>query len=262
MKLLDRFDIGQFSIIFFVLFLLIGFWFDVEELKWSHIFFILAEAALSVCITLYVIEFAIRRSNERKWNTAKLLTYLAVISNLRAISSGAIPFATSLIGSDTLADCTEILNGPESKPRREIMIAIIDLYKKIDNYYKIHMLRYGETFAPEVYEFLISYYDNILWRLEDITITLIPRVIELSDDEDVNVELLNFEHASRVFADIMRLQRDSNIVNIPFATYSLAVLLKETGILYDVLLQRMETQPQGSPLERFAKIIAHWWLPD
>jgi len=239
MKCIDKLDIGKTGLVFFVLFLLIGYWFsdpiaalfDSDELKWSHIFFIIAEAGLNVFITLYIIEYAIRKDRERKWKSVELLTYLAILSNLRSIASSIIPFATLYISDDaSITDYTKVLTSPESSPKREIGFAIIEIAREIHKSYEEKMF-HNETTNCITSDMLIQYYKDVQWRFEDIITALIPRVIALSDDEEVNVALLKFEHANRIFVDLTNAPLDT--------TYSLVILLKEVGKLYDALLRKI-----------------------
>lgn len=84
--------------------------------------------------------------------------------------------------------------------------------------------------------YLKHYCNEIGWVLEDMRITLIPRVLQLSDDEEANLALLRFEAFSREFLEDKRkmwLFSDSDIFN------SVIQLLDESGRLYQVLQRKM-----------------------
>ena len=84
--------------------------------------------------------------------------------------------------------------------------------------------------------YLKHYCNEIGWVLEDMRITLIPRVLQLSDDEEANLALLRFEAFSREFLEDKRkmwLFSDSDIFN------SVIQLLDESGRLYEILQRKM-----------------------
>ena len=264
MKWQNKIGIGELGLIAFVIFLLIAFWFDIIEWHWSHVFFILAEAALSVWITLVVIELAIRKDRERKWKRVKLITYTTILNNLRNIANEAASYAFLVVGNcddQFIKEYARILSSEGNKPRKEVSIAIIEMAIIITTYYKNIKEEHNNLDEKKMVKSLTDYYHKEHWRLDDIMVTLSPRILELSDDEEANLALLRFENANRIFEDMMELQQKSELDSDPVATYALAILLKEAGILYDILLRGMVAVPETDLIKSFIIDLKIWWSP-
>ena len=85
---------------------------------------------------------------------------------------------------------------------------------------------------------LLDYYNEINWLLDDdIRTTLIPRVLQLSDDQYLNLALLRFENFSRGFEEAMKRQRRFD--DFPIAAKIVPAFLVEAGTLYDVLQRKI-----------------------
>ena len=79
--------------------------------------------------------------------------------------------------------------------------------------------------------------NEIIGIIDDLRITLIPRVLQLSDDEEVNLALLRFEAFSREFTeDKRKAWVFSDIFN------SVVRLLEESARLYEILLRKIPLQ--------------------
>ena len=216
-----------------------------NEFEWQ-LSLALSGAAMSVWITLTIIERAIKNDREKQWEKVKSLTYMTILNNIRYVAS-QFP-ETGALDFETINNHLIIINTDVNYPRKYVSDEIISLAKYINYIYKSRKefsddilveaeLSDEESVTREHEIGYLRYYCNeIAWVLEDMRITLIPRVLQLSDDEEANLALLRFEAFSREFQEDKRkmwLFSDSNIFN------SVIQLLDESGRLYEVLQRKM-----------------------
>lgn len=198
---------------------------------------------MSVWITLTIIERAIKTDREQQWEKVKSLTYMTILNNIRYMAS-QFP-ETYALDFETINNHMEIINIDVNYPRKEVSDEIIGLAKDIDRIYTNRKFTDDILVEAELSDeesvirdrergYLKHYFNEIGWILEDMRITLIPRVLQLSDDEEVNIALLRFEAFSREFLEDKRTEwLFSDIFG------SVIQLLDESGILYEVLQRNM-----------------------
>jgi len=213
----------------------------------SQLSLTLAGAAMSVWITLTVIERVIKKDREQQWEKVKSLTYMAILNNIRYMAS-QFP-ETDTIDFETINNHIDIINTDVNYPRKDVSDEIIKLAEDLNKIYKnrnefsddiLIEAELSDTESATRYhesESLKHYFNEIGWILEDMRITLIPRVLQLSDDEEVNLALLRFEAFSREFLEDKRTGWFFSDI------FSSAIqLLGESGRLYEVLERKIPPQ--------------------
>lgn len=200
---------------------------------------------MSVWITLTVIERAIKNDREQQWEKVKSLTYMTILNNIRYVAS-KFP-ETNALDFETMNNHMEIINIDVNYPRKDVSNAILGLAKEINGIYKsrkeflddilVELNDEESDIREREIGYLKSYCDEISWVLEDMRITLIPRVLQLNDDEEVNLALLRFEAFSREFLED---RRKGWIFSNIFS--SATQLLDESGRLYEILQRKMPPQ--------------------
>jgi hypothetical protein len=143
-------------------------------------------------------------------------------------------------------------------PKKEVSIAIIELSRigkketKIWIYQMMHgpNVELSNELIQNESQSLGFFYDDIKWRLAEMMSILIPRVLQLSDDKEVNLALLRFEKFCRRFNEFMNTQK--NVKGIPMATKAMPEFLSELGLIYDVILREI-------PLNEREGIVLFLW---
>ena len=295
MKWHSEIDIIKISLMLFFLFIFGSY--AVNRLEWDwwpEVLLILAEAALSVVIVLNIIEVSSRRERERRWESVKLVVYSQILDKLRLIGYHVCrtTFMFRLEPHDVDREriekhgmyCDEAVS-----VLRSLASSISSNYEFLFDIIDISMDRLNKNDPMEQpVQDLIKCFDNIGHEIYEYKIALVPRVLALSDDVEVNLELLRFEDACTILFyredflkryDSFRIGEDNrqkyiglgnNFVDPAFM--SLADLLNSTADLYELIQRKSVTIPGKSlteegvqTLENWAKEIPnkirYWWLP-
>lgn len=196
-------------------------------------------------VSLILIEWVIKKDRERQWERVESLTYMTILYNLCCIAYSIPRYMP--IDSDIESRCKEIIKTGISNPRNEVSNAISDLAKTTkesiqrweqDTDNLINQQKYDEYDQRNRWlcNQLIECEDDIGWFIRDIRVTLIPRVLQLSDNQEINSGLLDFENMTRDAEFLMRWQRTSENVVLDHEIF--VRLLEETAKLYS-LIQKM-----------------------
>ncbi len=248
----NRNGISLIGLISFVIFLVAALWLYIRNLEFqSQIAFILAEAAISIPITLILIEWVIKRDREKQWEKVKSLTYKTILFNISYVAYKLpmeIPFY--LDGSKEFRNIIEkgVLNVPD--PQKEVSYAILEFAEIVRTIQNRLLKENREQLGDDKWydnmylysEMILKYNQETDWLLADIRLILIPRVLQLSDDQEVNSALLDFENHIRGFVYAMIEQQKSE-EDLPVADLAIADLLEAIGKLYSVLGPRINHPP-------------------
>lgn len=208
----------------------------------SQTAFLFSEAVLSVVITLVIVERIITEDRELQWERVKILTYMAILMHISQLALSASHFLDHSWGSNHTIKYVGVINHNFYEPNAEAAIAIVNLANVIDNDYK-HRSYYPsywkdrdgyEKFMHAEAVSIESYYNKVEPLLNDIRTILIPRVLQLSNNQKVNESLLTFEDDMRKFESAVRDQKSLARSN-PIARWQIPFLLKGAGVLYDIL---------------------------
>jgi hypothetical protein len=136
-------------------------------------------------------------------------------------------------------------------------------------------------------EDLIECFDNISHEIDEYKVALVPRVLALSDDVEVNLALLRFEDVYTILfyrRDFLKRYEPSfgednsrkyivlgeNFVDPAFI--SLASLLDSAASLYELIQRKSVSVPERGLIEESVQILEnwikeipekmkYWWLP-
>lgn len=243
----SRNGISLICLICFIIFLLIAIWFGNNKLEsQSQIAFILAEATISIPITLILIEWVIGKDREKQWEKVKSVTYMSILEHVTIIARSASMHSHLEMKGEAL-EFAQILENGFINPKEEVSIAIIELArisKKETKNWISFMMKEADAesrkkFSQSESQSLGFFYEDAKWRLDEMRHILIPRVLQLSDDKEVNLALLRFEKFCRRFNEFMKTQTVLN--EIPSASNAMPKFLIELGIIYDVILKEIPT---------------------
>lgn len=252
----SRVKISLICISIFIIFLIVGIYlYDIEPGYHSDVVFILAESIISIPITLILIEWVIKSDREKQWDKVKSSTYMSILEHVTIMARSASSHSHIRMQGEELRNA-QILERGFIIPKKEVAIAIIELSrtskKETNNW--IHQMTYGtdiqqqnELIKREAQN-LDFFYTDIKWRIDDIISTLVPRVLQLSDDNEINLSLLRFEKFCRRFNEFM----NNKSIGIPMATKAMPKFLSELGLIYDVILSEI-------PLNEREEIVLFLW---
>lgn len=242
----NRSGISLICLIFFIILLIIIRIFYINSTEYQlQIILILTEAVLSVPITLILIEWVIKRDREKQWEKVRLLTFETILFNIlnaAYLLPISIPF---YIENESKKFFDIILKGKPNPLDPQVRDEISEYAKTIrtiqNQLLKEERERLGEDKWDEkmaLYsEMILKYHQEVHWLLEDVRLILIPRVLQLSDDQEVNLALLDFENYIRSFeyAIIEQLRSEKGL---PVADLAIADLLAAIGTLCGILQEK------------------------
>jgi len=181
----------------------------------------LSASALSIWITLEVIEKALKADREERTSAIRGLTLKSLLYNVCSIvynSPLAVSGAIKDLDSKLLNECTEKIRCGALDPRDEVAESILALADMIDLGQKSRQQFLSDLSKTQGAEkplqterefdvFTIAYYyQDINFRINRIREILIPRIIELIDDRELELALLKFEEISDRYNEHMRIQ--------------------------------------------------------
>jgi hypothetical protein len=286
MKWYDRVNITGLSLLAFLGFLLLSY-ISKEKEWWPELFMILAEAALSVVIVLRIIEVWSRKEKTRRWEKVKLLMYSEILDGFFGIYISVfyyiLPIERILMQenvsvhknqAETLNDLTTFmrdyqwgqdLHSKSSKSApylrtlakqanttyRQIIIAII---KSEDKKIKSHFNYILESTNVQIDEIIILINE---YRM------LIPRALELSDDEDLGLILQKSEISGSRLIGAFRKQKNikPTLNDIASILKLLSDFLYTAANLCDLIEQKTKAEKEISWKKDITQKLKCWWLP-
>jgi hypothetical protein len=90
---------------------------------------------------------------------------------------------------------------------------------------------------------------------------LVPRILNLSDDEEVSLALMVFEKHYGNFTYLCNSENRQVYLFENIIYNGLADLLTAIADLYQVIQRKMDMEPKKSFQEEIIQILKHWWLP-
>ena len=204
----------------------------------------LATSALSIWITLGVIEKALKADGEERMSAIKGMTLKSLLRNICGIiyiSPSAIGKGIKYLDSKLLKEHTEKIRYGALEPKEQVAKSILVLADMIDQGQKSRkqylsdlnkaqdekLIREERGFDA----FAITHgYQDMNFRINRIREVLIPRILELIDDRELEIALLEFEEISDGYNEHMRLQLRNN--DYPIHSERLVKLLKALAKVY------------------------------
>jgi hypothetical protein len=245
-------DISEISLMIaamLILWSLMLFYLDLDFA--SRIFLAFATAALSVWITLVVVKSALKEDRTRQWISVRSYTYSIILWHICLIAC----FSPLIMReSRPTLDQIQIIGHGHLYPGEDVTKALSRLPGLLK---EDHISRERDDDARRVrgedvltihsrdIAGLTQFYNMCTWRFEAIRITLIPRVLQLSDDRDVFNALLRYETKVEEFEDIMRQPMGASINGAVIER--LANLIESSALVYEAL---REKTPGVQELER------------
>lgn len=235
----------------------------------------LSEVSLSIIVTLVIVEQVINKDREHQWKNVKLLTYNSILAQIRGLV--AATNSAHLVGID--------INKINDDSGKEMAISIVEIARKMRRNYRYSLWnwyynRMQDRICRE-YDMLELFYNDTRYILDTLQYILIPRVLELSNNKEINERLVNFDSAIQQFESaFIKLQQiqhhpppeecarplfpradppifqfytlDKIRLHINTMT-TLAPLFTEAGILYELIHQELSEYSSSSPYEKRAK---------
>jgi hypothetical protein len=207
----------------------------------SRVLLALASAALSVWITLFVVNLALKEDRNQNWVVVKSYTYSIILWHICLTACLSLLVMRPLSDSIFTMEGVRIVGGGHLYPKKEVANALLDisdllrvdyvLRERHDDARRAH----GEQIAQdqEIKRGLTLFYNISNWRFETIRMTLIPRVLQLSDDKDVFNALLKYETKIEEFEDVMRQSTGRMIIGSDIE--GLARLIESSAPVYETI---------------------------
>jgi hypothetical protein len=123
MEMENKLAISAISLMVFLVFLI----FD----SGSQVGAIFAEAALSIPITLILIDWVIIKERERQWKKIKIFTYLNILENMCLIAWEILIYFPDI--KETREIYWKILRTGVNEPREEVALTMIEIAKFIED---------------------------------------------------------------------------------------------------------------------------------
>lgn len=268
MKWAERIDIIVSSLLVFLVSILLSYYYKDKE--WLPEFLMMiAGAALSVVIVLKIIEVWSRRERLQRWEKVRLLIYSRFLHEFRGITLLSL-YYTSIIENYVLnEDSLSCFHLPIlenfSKPdklamlMRELATNLKQVAFEVMNfqarYYLEHEVIPKDHIKSKLFQ---KTSENFIYPINECR-NLIPRTLDLSDDEELGLELHKFENECNVLISIIR-QQELEASDLMIILRTISVFLNSTADLSN-LIQRKLTKPEQSWIEKAKLKIKFWWLP-
>jgi hypothetical protein len=255
-KWLHRYYIGLAFILISIVLGGFSLWFYISDLDFrSRGFLMLSGAALSIGITLTIVDCVIKADRVQQWRKVKNLTYFAIMRHLIALAV----LLPACFGSDRKwtfeyeAAIGRAIDKGLTTSRKEVSDVMLKMAKAMKNEVEPRDVEegWGEVFLSkwqkplekstiEELERHCSYMKRCIQEMRNI---LIPRVLRLSDDQEVNEVLLRFEMVASNFESQLMMIELQKIMTLVEAE-KIINLLEESGNLYEILARREATNSQ------------------
>lgn len=246
-------DLKEFSAYVAVLLYVFSYVAFIEKLDfYSNAFLGLATSVLSIWITLAVIEKALKDDRAEKQLAIKGITLKSLLYNIVAIvyhAPMAVGGGIKYLDSKLLNEYSEEIRNGALEPKEHVVVSIFgladmigrgqkdrqqflfDLSKKQDSETALQEERRFDAFTNTYY------YQDISFRINRIKESLIPRMLELIDDRELELALLKFEEISDRYSEHMRLQLQNK--DYPIHSERLVELLKSLAVVYALSIKKM-----------------------
>ena len=147
--------------------------------------------AISIFITLTIVQRAIKEDRNRQWQGVKLRTYLVILGHLSNIALSFHLYHTQFRGTKDSDNCIDILRRSTYDPKEEVSKAMMD-------FADIAKAKHSpeESFDKKVTTRLVMFYDSMNMLVNDLNLILIPRVLQLSDNDEMHKTLSDLEYLS------------------------------------------------------------------
>lgn len=202
--------ISYASMLILPLVVVIGYYLDaINQGFGSRLALSAAGAVASILITLEIIQREIRRDRDSQWEKVEKLTYADIVFHLSFMSYKIADFLRLSEGVPIPMESFKILSHSISQFEERTPNAIAEIMKEANKFYHQHQVTPTDTTKQtkedefNTHEWrlkvggrlkrLILYYEEIDRSLNDIRIILIPRVLQLSNDQEVNEALIQLD---------------------------------------------------------------------
>ena len=237
----NKLGISAISLMVFLVFLIFA--------SGSQVGAIFAEAALSIPITLILIEWVVIKERKKQWEKIKVLTYLNILEHMSFIAWEILFYFPDI--KRTREIYWKILSTGVKEPRAEVALTMIEIAKFIksnqENWIKRQEMNHSKFYEENrrnAATGLVDYDNRINFRLMDTKNTLIPRVLQLSDNEEVNLALIKFAAFCSFYEREMVDYRVDP--KFPWATPTIARLIMEAGVVYDYVQRDIPSNIKSS----------------
>jgi hypothetical protein len=208
----------------------------------------LSGAALSIGITLTIVDFVIKADRGQQWEKVKSLTYEAIMSNLMGIAL----FLPSCFGSERMILDYEFIfldaiGDGIVTDGNVVSDTIIKMAKAMENkveprdiedgWDRVFLSKWQIPLEKSTIKELQTNYAFLKSHIQEMRIILIPRVLRLSEDQEVNAALLRFEKYASLFESQL-LRNGLEKKEILLDAETIISLLEVIGNLYEIMKRK------------------------
>ena len=246
-------DLKEFSIYTATLLGVISYIAFIEKFDfYSNAVLGLATSALSIWITLEVIENALKTDREERQRAIKGMTLKSLLNNICGIvynSPLAVAGGIKYLDSKLLNQYAEEIRNGALEPGEQVVKSMFAMANMIDQGQKsrqqflldLSKNQDAEKSLQDERRFdaftIAYYYQDIIFRINRIRERLIPRILELTDDRELELALLKFEEISDRYNEHMRLQLQNK--DCPIHSERLVDLLKALAVVYALSIKKI-----------------------
>jgi hypothetical protein len=229
---LHRYTIGLASLLISIGLYEFSKWSFISDSDFrSRVSLMLCGAALSIAITLTIVDVVIKADRRQQWEKVKSLTYEEIIDDLIDLAL----FLPSSIGSRWMCfnyevDISKATDKGIAASGKEVSDVIIKMAKAMKNEVNPRDLPLEKSTIKEIR----TEYDILKWHIYEMRIILIPRVLQLSEDQEVNAALLRFEKDVRIFENRLFFY-ELEIKKTLLDAETIIDLLEAVGNLYEII---------------------------
>jgi hypothetical protein len=247
-----RFYRYVFGLAFLLIAIVLGafsVWFYISDLDFrSRVFLMLSGTALSIGVTLTLVDLVIKADRGQQWKKVKSLTYETIMGDLIILAT-LLPscFGSARMTFDYTIVFGEAINKGFTKSGKEISDVIFKMAKAMNNevgpedieegWDEVFLSKWQEPLEESTIEVLRINYDLMKWSIQEMRNILIPRVLQLSDDQEVNAALLHFERDAAFFEHEL-MMNNLGKKDILVDAETIINLLKRIGKLYELMGRR------------------------
>jgi hypothetical protein len=199
----------------------------------------LAGNAVSILVTLVIIDWFVDYRRRRAWASVHDLTLRAIATHLGEIGAGIwrhFPDITPF--NKTIENFLKVHEVPISQ---ETALAFPEMVRSMRQHPKPHERNRSAS------DIVVAYYADLEWDFRQIQDVLTPRLVQTPSNEEVVRSLIRFDQAHRTLrhAIIGHTQAKTQAAYPP-----LTELIEAAGSLYAVILQQSPRRGAGLPSVR------------
>lgn len=186
---------------------------------------LLAEAAgsfFSIFLAILVVDRMQDYFRASKWKKVRILTYRTLNSHICDALSNTYIF----MPLSSHAHMGKIING-RIEPNKSVIEGINELARDLEQNKKY------STTEKSFSDFCVEFYEsNAKWDIDQITNSILPRVMQESSDQELINALVSFDSKYREFINAIIAHREvvTHSIAEPFISF-----VKEFGVLYQCL---------------------------